>query len=291
MLLALSVGLSAFDFCGRVNIQALPEQALMELLVANIEDHEILLDDNGDFTSTNKWKGLTKDDEDKITDIEWSVDLDYYYDVDDSVFQPGGSIDLQYLPPHLVNFKIADMQLHSTIETSTLPRSLKQFDIQRNCFTGSFELAGLPSNLIMLLIPQNELSGSFDLSSAPRRLLCLDAYENNFFGALDLTNLGPELNSLRLEDNAFTGIIDLRRLPSKLTSISLQRNKFAQEELVIGECHKHIYIKVDFAVGNIRHIENKKILKDDRYKVNYWTIQIAPKMRLKCLCVKKYLNR
>ena len=279
MLQLSSYKLIATDFCGRINVHDLPEQTLMELLVSNIDDHESVLDKNGEYKNISEWDGLKRDDKGNITHIAWSVDTDYYFDLDESVFQPGGSIDLLYLPPHLVQFAIEEMQLKGTVETSTLPRTLEDFHVSANSLSGTFDVAGLPKTLMVLEISKNKFSGSFALADAPQKLVLLKAAGNDFSGSIDLTNLGPELYNLSLQNNAFSGTIDLRKIPKSICYVSLQGNKFAQEELVIEEFDGIRYIYVDKTFGKVKFHSGENVFLSDNYSMGYWTIQMPQQQR------------
>ena len=224
------------DSCGRIDKNALPQETLLELLVADLKGCEAFRDSEGSYTAIATWPGLEFNDSGDVTGID--CEFDAFSDIFDADYVPlvkqGGSIDLAFLPHKLKKFIINCMKLAGTVDTSTLPRGLELFEIETNAFFGSFVVGDLPRGMTYLYVQDNKLSGSFHLEDLPPALQTLDASHNCFEGSLDFSKLPDTLEYLFMQHNKFSGSISLGHTPPRLVNLWINQNNFAQDVLRIG---------------------------------------------------------
>ena len=219
----------------RVQKMTLSEQTLMEILVSEIDDHGVFQNADGEFRDLSEWGGVHVQFGEYVKRIIWNVDTlyDIFAGEDESVLQPEGSIDMQWLPPKLTDFEISNMLLKGTVDTESLPRSLEVLCIDDNRLEGPFHLHGLPATIKKILGSRNSFSGSFDLAHHPPHLTKCDMSKNEFSGCLEIPKLPACVFHLNLERNRFCSPIDLSVLPVNLEFLCLHRNEFKQEKLVV----------------------------------------------------------
>ena len=239
---------------GRADKHSMPHQTLMEMLVIDLQDKNCFRDKNGDFHDITLWKGvtLTQDGEVDSIDLHFYVHFSCFDDSDNEdnddedpdavgVVRPGGSIDLQWIPSSVTDFRTSDLNLAGSIDTLTLPRELNDLNLENNCFSGTFNAAGLPQSVHMLNVSHNQFCGSLDLTSLPQKLRVFDVSHNDFSGSINLSSLPTKLNALLLQDNRLSGSIDLRFLPRKLLNCRLEQNKFEQEVVVFASDRSNVF--------------------------------------------------
>ena len=219
---------------GRVDISSLSEQALMELLVADIHHLDKVQNKDGEFLDITEWKGIEIVD-DAVTKIELRQTESFLASDEEFTVGPEGSIELQWLPQGLDVLDIEEMALEGTIETSGLPRDLRYMDISGNSLSGTFCTKGLPENIEKVFIGKNNLHGSLHLESLPRKLIWFYAEKNEFSGELDFSSLPVPIETIYLKHNQFSGSIDLRNIPDVLGLLELRRNQITQETLVVRD--------------------------------------------------------
>ena len=225
---------------GRVNFDSMPDQTLMEILVADIENNTAFHDGDG-FLDIQSWEGLSFGDDGNLKKIDFAADVGMGLFADDSdeedednfIIGPKGSIDLKWIPRSVKRFDIFWLKLSGTVETSELPENLEFFDIASNDFTGTFSIPSLPRKLTNVRISSNQLSGTLDIDKMPRTMEKFSAEQNQFHGKLNLSCLPKEIVTLRLGANNFSGEIDLRSIPSKMRFFSAHRTAIRQDKLVI----------------------------------------------------------
>ena len=214
------------NFTHRVNASTFSEQTRMELLVSGIPEKCALYDDFGDFDDIYMWAGVSLRNRTHVVAIQWSDTS--------GVFKPGGSMDLQWIPPEVVLFDISCMELEGSIDTFALPRKLEILYIGYNRFSGDFVLKGLPPTLITLCGGDNQFQGIFPIADLPRRLVNCNMQNNKFSGSLDIPALPATCESVDLSRNQFVGQLDLRTLPADLLSLKLTGNVFADDLILVG---------------------------------------------------------
>ena len=122
---------------GRVNIDFLPDQALMELLVSEVADTRKVRDENGDFLPIDKWSKVTVDRGDKVTEISWG----FFFT------STMGRIHLDFLPREVARCDVAYNKLHGKVDMTQLPRPLRALRGNGNYLRGTCDLTALPSEL------------------------------------------------------------------------------------------------------------------------------------------------
>ena len=224
------------DPCSRIDRNALPQETLLELLVAGLEDSEAFRDTDGSYTDITTWPGLEFNENGDVTEIDWEFDqfAEIFDDGYLSAIQEGGAIDFAFLPPKLKKFSISHMKLDGTVETSALPRGLGLLEINFNKFFGSLVVGDLPRALTYLYVQGNKLSGSIHLEDLPPALHTFDASRNCFEGSLDFSKLPDTLQYLFMHHNLFSGSISLEHLPPHMTNLWIHQNRFAQDVLCIA---------------------------------------------------------
>ena len=81
---------------GRVDIESLPQQALLELLVQDVHTDGLFTDANGDFTEIEKWPITPCNEHGEAIQLHWY-----------KKFPKGGTIHLDYAPKTLISITIS----------------------------------------------------------------------------------------------------------------------------------------------------------------------------------------
>ena len=224
------------DFCGRIDSNHLPQDALLELLVAHFDDPEAFRDGDGAYEDIREWKGLEFDENGDVIVIHWEFD-DWEFAHNPAYFEavrPNGSIVLIYLPNSVKDFSIAHLKLVGTVDTSVLPENLDALDIQNNKFSGKFVTATLPRSIKYLFLQHNKFVGSFHLEGLPQVFQSLDISCNNFEGTLNFAKIPESAVYLFLQHNNFAGSVNFERAPQNLVSLWINGNNFRQSVLRVG---------------------------------------------------------
>ena len=233
--LCIFILLSGADHAGRINIQSLSEQDRMDLLFSGFDDKNDYCNTDGLFNPIEEWNGIELDNDGNVSTIyvilqENNALMGYL-----GQRQPGGSIDLQFIPEKVTDFTVNSKKLHGTVETGGLSKGLKEFDITDNNFTGTFDLCSLPKSIKRVLIQSNDFYGSLDFRGVPDLFQHLNAADNRFSRSIELSALREPLHFLVMHSNFFEGTIDLRKIPKSLACLSLNNNKFSQDVLTVGD--------------------------------------------------------
>ena len=218
---------------GRLDYDSLSDQARMEILIDGLtaESKKYYKDDNGNYIDVCDWRGVSCDTEGHIVKISR---LDLYI---------SGSVDLAFIPPHVICFGMDFLQSTGTLETSKLPRKIQEFDISQNKFHGTVEMAGLPDCLEELNISSNAFTGSVALDKLPAQITEVDLSNNMFSGSIDLNNLPERLSSLDISRNAFSGEFVLTKAPQTLDEIFANRNQFCGNAIVMRNCEVQVSLE------------------------------------------------
>ena len=181
---------------GRIHPDSLEQQDLMELLVEGIvEKHHFK--ENGDYMAISRWRSVEQDGCGHVTGIGW-------FQYSGVCFFVGGTMDLSYLPPTVLNFDSPGQHLMGTIATRRLPVALVSIDVSNNHYSGRLALAELPAEMRIA-----------------------DFSHNLFTGNVDLTRLPAKIEGLSIKGNFFTGSVDFRKLPQSLVDIDISSNKLS----------------------------------------------------------------
>ena len=254
------ISIACADPTARCNMDSLSDQTRMELLVERLDGKALFQRENGEFWEL-EWPGVTCGEDGHVTEIIWTSEEPLMDD--DVVVQPGGSIDLMLLPPHLEGVSITQLSLEGSIITSSLPINLQVLELNENRFAGEFRIEDLPASIRRISLHENKLTGSLNIPSLPASTQHFDACFNLFAGTLDLTQLSASLRNLILSGNRFTGGIDLRNINKAvcLDSIGLECNDIRQETLLIGDLPPELrVIRFDLnAFGKIMHVDGREI--------------------------------
>ena len=196
----------------RVNVETLPIQALMELLVADVTPLTKFKDSNDDFLPVEKWPGLWVEPNGDVSVVRWV-----------GAFS-GNTMDMQYLPNSIISFLVKKCRLNGFLDLTGLPPGLTFFSVSYNFFSGGVNLKHLPQPLQEIHLNNNALTGSLDLENLPPKLEKASFSVNQFSGCVSLQNLPATMKMLFADTNQISGKIDLSGLPPSLQSLSLGQN-------------------------------------------------------------------
>ena len=217
---------------GRFDKDALPDETLMELLVAGVDNIERLQRD-GSFQTLEHWPGLRFDAGGCMTEIDFQSRL-FLRDLEEEFrIGPGGFIDLQWIPATVVKFNVKGLDLHGSVHTATLPKFLTTLDISTNKFHGYFCQRGLPRSMTRVIISGDAFEGPVHAADMPRSMHAFWAAFNDFSGSLDVQALPRGLAELSLQGNLLSGEIDLSDIPRWMTMFDIRQNDFGQDKIVV----------------------------------------------------------
>uniref|UniRef100_A0A7S4NWK7 Leucine-rich repeat protein n=1 Tax=Paramoeba aestuarina TaxID=180227 RepID=A0A7S4NWK7_9EUKA len=243
----------------RPDKNAMPQQTLLELLVANFDDKNAFRDADGYFDDIKNWRGVSLNDAGDVTAIDWEEeDAGYVYP------KPGGSIDLSWIPSTVRDFDIPQLTLQGTIDTFELPRKLRDIDVSRNLFTGTLETGGLPRDLRSIYVGHNQLTGTLDIQGLPRGLKTLSASKNSFSGPIVFSDLPETLHYCMLSNNSFSGFLDMSVLPENIKTFIIDANAFETPNVLIVPVKSMMMCQLDKGtIEEVRTTEGEKL--DFRY--------------------------
>eukprot|EP00009_Paramoeba_aestuarina_P009054 CAMPEP_0201517834 /NCGR_PEP_ID=MMETSP0161_2-20130828/8845_1 /ASSEMBLY_ACC=CAM_ASM_000251 /TAXON_ID=180227 /ORGANISM="Neoparamoeba aestuarina, Strain SoJaBio B1-5/56/2" /LENGTH=249 /DNA_ID=CAMNT_0047915455 /DNA_START=37 /DNA_END=786 /DNA_ORIENTATION=+ len=236
------------------------DQTVLELLIAQMREADALKNTDGDFVPIESWDGIEFHDCGSVKSITWQYNQqnNYYF------YQPGGSIELRWLPLKCTQVRITNLQLHGKLDTGDLPPDLEVLLLSMNCLSGTFSIDHLPREVRNVQIFSNNFAGSLDLQNMPRTMFYFDASFNTFSGKLHFTNLPDSLEILRLEDNRFSGEVSMRSLPIKLLRVYINANEVSQDKLIIdNRINRRIEIDHN-AFATIEMTDGRKPLRIQR---------------------------
>ena len=249
---------------GRVDISSLPEQSLMELLVADIANLQELQNANGTFAEIKNWYDVSFDEEGHVIEIDFEPESgfdfhDYDEDLpDDYTIGPGGAIDLCFTPPHVHTIRIPKLKLQGTVDTAALPLNLKRLNIHNNRFSSTFDIAHLPRTMVNIDISHNHFEGTLNVPALPRPVVQFRAGRNDFCGEIDLRGLPSCMMIFEIRYAKLSGSIVIENLPERLVLLDIRNNNIAQQRLVIDRLsYKFGLDKENF--GEIVDLEGKNI--------------------------------
>ena len=222
---------------GRFDRACIPQQALMELLVENVQRTRERRKKRA-AEDACAWKGVDCDADANVVSIEFSDSF------------KGGSVDVQYIPQSVKKFVAFGNNFKGSLDLRTLPKSLEVFDmslnelsgelvldvpqhrlqeidLSQNNFHGSLRFDALPDTLIELRLSENLLSGSIDLASLPVSIEGLSLEGNALSGEVGFDALPASIRWIDLSGNMFTGSVRVTKAPKMLENLLLENNRFA----------------------------------------------------------------
>ena len=214
-----------FSSLGGFNHDDIPQNDLMELLVADFDDKTCFQSD-GAFLQLSAWPGVVMDTEGSVEKIMWRGGIYAFFNGD-------GSIDFRWIPSTVTKFGISNNTLSGTLDAAVLPRGLRYLGITHNQICGTVDLYTVPRTMVGLYIGSNRLHGSLHLEDLPPPLEAFDASRNKFEGTLAFQGLPPSIRNIRLRFNTFCGSVDLRFLPESIRLVELGDCSIQQKVLVI----------------------------------------------------------
>ena len=244
---------------GRLDHATMSQQALMECLVAQIDERSLrkFRDKDKNFKDVDEWPGVELDNEGDVVGIFWDTGnmtlqgtlslqwlpvtvkhlkihpLFHYsnYQARKSV----GAIEvrgiLRDLPPSMETLNIGDCTVSMPLCLLEIPKGLSKINISCHAF-GNIDLRCSSSSLKSLSITQGTQQGTLSFIESSPSLATLDLSSNRLIGPLSFRGLAPRLRSLFLNENDFHGIIILEDLPLSLRDFCLRNANF--EKMILN---------------------------------------------------------
>ena len=202
---------------GRLDYDSLSDQALMEMLVTDMDPIEIetYQDDNGNFKDVCEWVGVKCSDS-RVTDVDLS-----------NGHYPEVQFRFEFVPPLVVRFRAQRIHMCGTIDTSVLPLQLEILDVPENILGGTLSFKAFPRSLKEIYLFENCFIGSCVLEDLPEGLTVFCASRNGFSGELAFVSVPPKMTELYLDDNELTGSIMISCLSKSMMNIDLSDNAFS----------------------------------------------------------------
>ena len=232
---------SADSHIGRVDTEALTDQARMELFIGGLVDSSkaTFLDSNGDFLDVCEWEEVLCDPDGHVDRVDFvqpltgelnfrfvphsvtSLNLHYHPDL-------CGTLETESLPQGLRILFICDTGIEGTLNMRTLPPALRDMTAMTSSFHGPCGLTALPTALTGCTLAHNRFSGEIDLTQLPATLRILNLGNNQFSGEICLRALPLALESLVLNNNGFCGDFVLLNVPKALRKVRAEDNSFGR---------------------------------------------------------------
>ena len=207
--------ITADTHLGRVDLESLPDQTLMEMLFQdfNWEAQAEFQDNNGMYIDVCQWPGVECGDLGRVVRITRRT-------------LTAGTIYLSFIPSKVERFIMQNACLAGTLETNSLPHSMEVFNIGKNAFEGNVDFTTLPESLVSLRIHSNKFTGSADLRKLPQTVHLLEIHDNKFTGSVSLKSLPAKIESMSISLNNFSGEFCLENAPLPMRSIYAEQNRF-----------------------------------------------------------------
>ena len=206
---------------GRLDYDSLSDQALMEMLVAHIEQDDIddIKDANGNFKDACEWEDVFCEDG-RVTNIDFSR----------RPFVKSTQFPFEFIPSCVDAFAMHQCFLYGTFDTSLLPQGMSEgLFLSRNDLYGSLDFQGFPRKLIYIILALNKFCGRCALEELPPKLIELSAEYNKFSGELRFDCLPPTLRRIGVRGNHLSGSITICNLPQAIEHLNLSNNSFSGE--------------------------------------------------------------
>ena len=196
---------------GRVELDTLSDQTMMELLIAGFTDQSKarFQDGSGYYLDVCKWEGVECDDAERVVSF-W---------IERTQKNLEGTINPHFGPKTLIRIILREHSLSGTINTSELSRTLKVAEFGTNNFSGTIDLTTLPDVLEEFDIEENKCDGTVSLEALPPQMTILNISSNEFHGTLCFEKLPATMESLYVSNNAFTGSFTFLNVPPALKQL------------------------------------------------------------------------
>ena len=215
---------------GRVDLQSLGDQTLLELVFAGVTNVPAIRTADA-FLDIAAWEILAFDDLGRVVGIDVTAHPMRRPDGRVAV----GYLNLEFLPPTITNLDLRSNGFQGTLPADRLPKGLASLALRRNLFSGKVETSALPRTLEAFDVESNGFSDSLDLATLPPVMRRFNVMFNEFTGSVDLTRLPRALEYIGMNSNKFSGSISLAALPPKAKLIALMGTSIAQDVLVVGD--------------------------------------------------------
>ena len=159
----------------RVQIDMLPDQTLLELLISELDENTQRLhqDSDGVYRPIDTWESLGIDTNGLVSDFCSVQRYDQKW---------SGSLVPKYLPQSVKIVRIRLTYIDGTVDFAAFPQSLEALILENNRFSGSAALEELPASMGTIAISSNRFTGTIAFENLPPRLERLDVMNNGFTG-------------------------------------------------------------------------------------------------------------
>ncbi|KNH05349.1 hypothetical protein XU18_3615 [Perkinsela sp. CCAP 1560/4] len=125
---------------GRVDLESLPQQALMEMVIEGITNKEKICGDADEPKDIKEWKGVTIEDG-QVVEIAWHL------------FWLEGSVHFEWLPSSVREVMVTENYLTDTLDLESLPTAMENLFLGFNASTGSIDLGSCRKEANPLPLP------------------------------------------------------------------------------------------------------------------------------------------
>ena len=208
---------------GRFDSKSPPDQALMELLVEDMDQNYLakVQDRDANFKDISEW-----------SDVFCANGRVVCISITFKKFK-GAQFPFKWTPPLVNELSVSGCGLRGTLDADALPRGLLLLNLSRNRLHGEIHWKALPCGLQTVFIPNNNFRGSIVLADLPEALITLLAGNNKLSGKIILRDLPAAMQALDLEGNQLHGSIVIESLPQSMQDINLKGNEFTGDVLVM----------------------------------------------------------
>ena len=230
---------------GRVEVQGLSDQTMMELLVDGFsaESKAAFLNSDGTYINFENTSACTWS-EDRIKRVY--IDIGILY-----LPQPSGTVSLEFIPRQVEDFCLRFCNMEGSLSSRSLPDTLEELNLGSNQLSGSVIFADMPVGIKVIEIYENNFSGSLNLTSLPPSIVTLDVGSNAFSGSISLDKLPQTMEVLRIDRNKLSGSFYLLRVPRRLGHIHASENSFEKQAVIHSTARTPL---VSFLKSGVREV-------------------------------------
>mmetsp|Transcript_20840 Transcript_20840/g.32515 ORF Transcript_20840/g.32515 Transcript_20840/m.32515 type:complete len:213 (-) Transcript_20840:38-676(-) len=175
---------------GKVDKSLLPQKALMELFIENMDKKSNVRNKTDDNT---KWWGVQCDTDGNFVEIDWHNE------------NLGGNVSFEWLPSTIRKVILIDNNIVGSLPLIDLPPPMVHFDVSWNAFTGSIDLTQLPTPMKFINVSHTRISGSVDLRHLPEGLTGMYLNNTKLSGLTDFSKLPRTLRRFDVGHTSLAG--------------------------------------------------------------------------------------
>ena len=205
---------------GRLDYSLLPQQALMELFIANVDCEGAFEDEHENFLDIAEWEGVT------VSPYDGTVIALFF----EGIFQDG-TLDFAAIPESAVTITIGMSPCTGTVPWEKLYGGVIYLSLYHCGFHGTVDLTVLPRGLIKLDLVGSNFSGTLNFCRLPKNPIYLNVAANALTGRVDLRPIAKTIDEITADHE---NLIVTRKIPppDMPLGIDLSRNKLEGDILV-----------------------------------------------------------